>query len=1167
MTTADFLSLLRSKDIRLWVESGRLHYDAPRGVVTAELSTELARRKAELISVLDHSTEAAPVILPVTRDRPLPLSFVQERLWILDQLEPGNTTYNLGSALAIDGPLDVKALEESLGEIIRRHETLRTSFTADDGIPQQVIAPAASFQLPCIMLNDVPEEKREQKIQELINREARRPFDLARGPLFRACLLCVDKESHVLLLNMHHIVSDGWSMGVLFKELSVIYAALVTKTEVSLPTLPVQYADFAIWQRQWLTGKTLAKQLAYWKQQLQGAPAGLELPHDRPRPALQTFVGGRLSLSLSDSLGKALRNLSSREGATLFMFLLTAFEVLLYRYTGQEDVVVGSPIAGRNRTETEGLIGFFINSLVLRTDLSGNPTFRQLLARVRSVALDAYAHQDVPFEKLVEELRPERDLSRTPFFQVFFNMLNLDGAELRLPGLRLRRLSGSEAQSKFDLTIYARAEGNNIHFNAVYNADLFRPDRISEMLAQLESILAEAVRDPDRRIAGFSLVTDRTEKCLPSPTQPLDSSWKGAVHTQFSLQAQTSPQREAVIDSSGAWSYKDLDSCSNQLANYLRHSGIEPHDIIAIYGHRSAPLVLAVLGILKAGAAFVILDPAYPATRLIDCLQAAKPRGWLHIEAAGPVPDVLEEFITSAPFRCRLQLPRDSAAISRDSLCGYSTDDPGVVVGPDDLAYVAFTSGSTGRPKGILGRHGSLSHFLPWQQETFDLGATDRFSMLSGLSHDPLQRDLFTPLWLGATICIPDPEIIGTAQLTDWMAKEEVTFAHLTPPMAELLVETAGPECRIPSLRYAFFVGDKLTQRDVVRLRKLAPGVTCINSYGSTETQRAVGYYVVPQSSDSEQSREKSVYPLGRGIKDVQLLVLTAEQRLAGVGELGEIHVRSPHLALGYLGDEALTRMRFSTNPFTGVTTDRLYKTGDLGRYLPDGNVEFAGRGDRQVKIRGFRVEPEEVEAVLGQEPSIQQALVLVREDVPDQKRLVAYLIARAGPALTPTELRNFAKSKLPDYMVPSAFVYLDELPLTPNGKVDTEALPAPDRGSADLEDAFVAPRTKVEEVLAKIWAGVLKLEQVGVYDNFFDLGGHSLLAARVISRVREGFQVEIALRALFENPTIAGLATQIEHLQRQSAAPKEIADLLADLESLSDEEAQYLLAEESPKV
>ena len=1169
MKINELLTLVRNKGIDLWVEREKLRYSAPAGAITPALAAELLNQQAEILKIL-RNTDA---ISPAPRNQILPLSFAQERLWIMDQLEPHSSVFNMPVALRLKGSLDVPALRRSLNEIVRRHEALRTSFIDNEGSPQQVVLAALTLPLPVLDLSDHPENDRENEARRIFTEETHRSFDLSREPLVRTMLIRLHQGEHCLVLNMHHIVSDGWSMGVFFKELSILYEASCTGKLHRLPELPIQYADYSIWQREFLRGEVLERQLSYWKKQLDNVSA-LQLPIDRPRPSSQSYRGKRETLVLANDLAERLKVLSRKEGVTLFMTLLAAYQTLLHRYTGQDDIVVGSPIAGRNRREIEGLIGFFVNTLVLRADLSGNPTFRQMLARVRDVALDAYAHQDIPFEKLLEELRPQRDPSRTPLFQVFFNMLNVDRNLPRFRGLSVEPMGPEEPHSKFDLTIYAGERQGQLCLDAVFNADIFRRDRMTEMLGQLEFLLSQVAENPDRRIAEYSLITARAERILPNPSQLLSCEWKGAVHERFSLQARMSAQQPAVVDGLRSWTYGELNRHANQIARYMLAQGINRGDVIAVYAHRDATLVCAILAILKAGAVFFILDPAYPAARQIACIDGAEPRAWLHLEAAGALLPTVAEHVGKSSFRCKLRLSAATEAILDRHLNDYAVDDPRVDIGPDDLAYVAFTSGSTGRPKGVLGRHGPLSHFLPWQEDVFELGYADRFCMLSSLSHDPLQRDIFTPLWLGATLCIPSDDLIGTSKLAEWMAKERISFAHLTPAMAQMLAETAAPDCRLPSLRYAFFLGDKLTRRDVARLRRLAPSVTCISSYGTTETQRAVGYYVVPQETQHKERRGKAVYPVGRGIEDVQLLVLTGEQRLAGVGELGEICVRSPHLAKGYFGDETLTQSRFLSNPFTGAAGDRIYRTGDVGRYLPDGDVEFAGRADRQAKIRGFRVEPEEIEAVLGQHPSVREVVVLAREDVTKEQGeagqlnsemenskliLVAYLITHGDQALTTNDLQSFVKSKLPAYMVPSAFVLLDALPLTPHGKVDYRALPGPDESRPELEQRFVAPRTPIEEALARIWAEVLKLEHVGIHDNFFDLGGHSLLATQVISRIHHAFHGDLPLRALFENPTVASLAVQISRIQSSETGVEALGEIMDDLESLSDEEAQNL--------
>ncbi|MFL6335978.1 MAG: amino acid adenylation domain-containing protein [Pyrinomonadaceae bacterium] len=1067
-----------------------------------------------------------PEVPPVgraPREGDLPLSFAQQRLWFLDQLEPGGSAYNMPAAVRLVGVLDVAALGRALSEVVSRHEVLRTTFFAPAGEPVQVVAPPAPVPLPVTDLSALPEAKREAEAERLAVEEAQRPFDLAVGPPSRASLIRLSTQEHRLLLTMHHIVSDGWSMGVLVREMTALYEAFVQGRPSPLAELPVQYADYAVWQRGWLRGAALEGQLSYWKQQLVGAPAALELPTDRPRPAVRSYKGARQRLVLSDELSGSLRHLSRREGASLFMTLLAAFKVLLGGYSGQQDIVVGAPVAGRNTPEVEGLVGFFLNTLVLRTDLSGDPTFRELLGRVRQVALGAYEHQDIPFEKLLDELRPERDLSRPSLFQVFFNMLNLPDSRLELSGLTLETLAVGEAEAKFDLTLYVNEEAGRIVFDFVYNTDLFDGARVAEMLRQFEYLLSQVAENPQEPVGRYSLVTPSARRLLPDPAEPLNSDWVGSVHSLFEARARMHPGRVAVADAGQIWTYEELNRRSNRVANYLLAHGIRPGDVVAIYSHRSAPLVQAVLGVLKAGAAFTILDPAYPAARLIDYLSIARPRGWVQLTEAAQPEKSLAEAVESLALGCRLEVGRAAGPEAA------SDEDPHVEVGPNDLAYVAFTSGSTGRPKGVLGRQGPLTHFLPWLSETFGLDETDRYSMLSGLSHDPLHRDIFTPLCLGAAITIPDPaEMTTPGYVAGWMEREHVSVAHLTPAMGQLLTEGASEAGReVRTLRRVFLVGDVLTRSDVSRLRGLAPGVECVNYYGSTETQRAVSYFVVPEwRNDAGQTPGKEILCLGKGIKDVQLLVLKPGGRLAGVGEAGEIYVRSPHLALGYLGDERLSSERFVNNPFTREEADRLYRTGDLGRYLPDGNVEPLGRADQQVKIRGFRVEPGEVEAALIRHVGVRECVVVAREDAPGGKRLVAYVVAEPGASDTAEALRRHLKEGLPDYMVPSVFVTLDALPLTPNGKVDRKALPPPEgvRGGGE----HVAPRTPVEEVLCSIWAEVLGVERVSVNDNFFELGGHSLLATQVVSRIRQSLNPGLGLRELFEYPSVAELAERV---------------------------------------
>lgn len=1093
---------------------------------TPEACVPSSAKRALLAKLLRGDVDAQPTpTRTVSRrpaDTPPQLSFSQERLWFLDQLMPGSPVFNVPIAVPISASLDRAVLQRCVNEIVRRHEVFRTSFLTVDGKPTPVISEDVNVNVETIDLTSLTESERTVECQTLAKAESLRPFDLECAPLLRTTLIRLSEEKSIFLLTMHHIVSDGSSILIFFRELSALYQALVKGDASPLAELPVQYADYALWQRDWLQGEVLERQLSYWKNQLAGELPVLDLPADRPRPAVQTYPGDRVTVVLPAELTAALTVLSQREGATLFMTLLAVFKILLQRHTGQEDIIVGSPMANRPQTETEGLIGFFLNNLALRDDLSGDPDFHQLLARVRKTALDAYANQDVPFERLIGELRPERDLSRTSIFQVYFNLFSFSD-QIDLPDGETVSfvdawLASEEDLSKFDLTLYAGVGAKEIKLAFAYNTDLFARARIEQMADQFSHLLSQIVARPDEKISRFSLVTSRAESVLPKPTKTLAAHREKPIHELFSEQAKLHPDKTAVEDARESLSYRELDSRSNRLANYLRGGGIRTGDVVAIYGHRNVSLVWAILAVLKAGAVFLILDPDYPVERLMSCLEIAAPRGWLQLEAAGILPELLDRFVETLDL-CRLELPNQA-----DLLVSYSIEAPRVNIGADDLAYIAFTSGSSGKPKGVMGRHGPLTLFTSWAINKFGLNENERFCMLSGLAHDPLHRDIFTPLQLGGTVCIPDQaNIESPSRLRAWMKQKNVTVANLTPAMSQLLSEGATNEEEINSLRYSFLVGDVLTKRDVARLRKLAPKITCVNLYGSTETQRAVGHFVVPNTEVDAPAFDKQVLPLGQGIKDVQLLVLNREQQLCGIGEAGEIYFRSPHLAKGYLGDATLTNERFIQNPFTNEAGDRLYRTGDLGRYMPDGHVEHLGRADRQVKIRGFRIEPAEIEAVLTKHPDIHEAAVIAQRNDSDETCLVAYVVG--DQQVASSVLHDYVGESLPVYMVPSAFVMLDALPLTQNGKLDRAALPRPNQIQNVRREDHTAPRSATERVLAEVWKEVVSLETIDIHENFFELGGHSLMAVRLFAAMEKRFDKRLPLATLFHAPTIAQLA------------------------------------------
>jgi len=1060
---------------------------------------------AELIRLLEEErTEpaagTADVIPSVPRGGDLPLSVAQERLWFLDRLNPGTTAFNLNESMLLAGALDVPALTRALTEVLRRHESLRTAFVEVQGRPAQRILPARAVPLPLVDLSSLPEGRREAETERLATRATDHSFTLSRPPLLVAMLLRQAAERHALTLVFHHIVGDGWSTIVLLTELVRIYRAFAAGEPSPLPEPVLQYADFASWQRSLSREEEMARQLAAWRERLAPPLPVLDLPTDRPRPAVQTFRGLSETLLLPPELASGLRGLGGPVGATPFMVLLSGFAVLVSRWSGQEDLVVGSPFAGRDRQELEHVIGIFLNMLPLRIDLSSDPTFRTLLDRVREMAVAAYASQDVPVEKIIEEVQPGRDPSRSPLFQVLFNLQGFPNRDFDVPGLAIETLPLREMPSRFDLTVYGEEiPSGELFLDLVYNADLFDRATMLGFLAQLRQLLERAIAEPDTPVSRISLLTPEAAALLPDPSATFAAGEWRPVHERFAEQARRAPDRPAVVDAEGAWTYGELAEHAGDLARRLREAGIGPGDVVAVLAERSRRLVQALLGAQETGAAFVVLDPAHPEPRREAILRQAGPRVIL-------TPD-----------------------LEIRSWVGDGRRDQGV------RSYLAFTSGSTGEPKGIVGTHGPLAHFCAWHAETFGLTGADRFSMLSGLSHDPLLRDVFTPLSLGATLCIPGAEDLGS--LSAWMARHRVTVCHLTPALGQLLADGATP---LPDLRYAFFGGDVLTERDVACLRAIAPRVACVNFSGTTETPQAMAWHDASGAGAWPARR----VPVGRGIDGVQLLVLNSAGNLAAPGELGEICVRTPHLSLGYLGDERLTAERYVTNPWTGDTADRLYRTGDLGRYRADGTVDLAGRRDGQIQVRGFRVEPAEVEAALGGHPAVREAAVLLHGTA-----LTAWLAtAPDEPRPSSGELRDFLRRLLPDPMIPEAFIWLERLPLTPNGKLDRRALPDPAQ-EVSRETGFEAPDTPVEEGVAAIWCEILSLERVGRHDNFFELGGHSLLAVRVIAALREKYGVEVPLPVLFEKPTVAEQAQAVVDLGLAQADATELEQLLANLE------------------
>ncbi|NEO70811.1 non-ribosomal peptide synthetase, partial [Moorena sp. SIO3H5] len=1067
---------------------------------------ELEPKLTQLLTTEDQLS--LPPIQPRTDSEQLPLSSAQERLWFLNQLEGSSATYNMPGALRITGNLAINTLEQALSEIINRHEVLRTSFTTVNGTPTQVIHPHSTININVLDLQQCPEPERETILQQLLQQEATTPFDLEVAPLIRCKLWQLDTTEYVLALTMHHILSDGWSIGILIEELSSLYQAFCVGAPSPLPQLPIQYADFALWQRQWLSGEILETKINYWKQALFGAPKLLQLATDYPRPTVSTYQGRTESFSLNTELTQKLQTLSRESGTTLFMTLLAAFGTLLHRYSGQEDILIGTPIANRNRREIEPLIGFFVNTLVIRTDLSGNPCFRELLRRVRSVTLDAYAHQDVPFEKLVEQLQPERSLNYNPLFQVLFNMLDFEEKELELPGVKLEKIDTIEADSKFDLTLYAAKKNQKIELKIVYNVKLFLPKRIRFFLNQFNQLITQIVAYPNHPISSYSLVTPESKHLLPDPKAVLPQSHYELVTTMFTSWAKRTPAQPAICQGFSTWNYGELSQTAQTLGKVLLAHGIKGGDVVAVSGVRSFGLIASIIGVFLSGGVLLSVDPKLPNPRQLLMLHQAKAKYIIYV-GIQPLDD---ESIWNSLVNISVE-PETAEVINSQKDISQITHLPEIV--SDDAAYIFFTSGSTGVPKGVLGSHQGISHFLTWQRQRFEIGQQDRIGQLTGLSFDVVLRDILLPLTSGAILCLPQEEdILEPTLILSWLETEQISVLHTVPTLAQSWLTNVPPGVSLSSLRWLFFAGEPLKGTLVRQWREVFPQAgEIVNLYGPTETTLAKCCYQVPHQPSS------GIESVGWPLPETQALVLGENNQLCGIGEEGEIVIRTPFGSLGYINASQENLSRFVKNPFSNDPQDLLYYTGDRGRYYLDGSLEILGRFDHQVKIRGVRIEPGEIETVLSQHQAVLQTIVIATEDIAGNKRLIAYVVT-SDQSLTSFQLREFLFSKLPSYMVPSAFVTLDSLPLTHNGKVDRKALPAPD-GVFTPEHEYVPPRTPSQEIIANIFADVLSVDNVGIHDNFFELGGHSLLATQLISRLRVAFKVEIPLRAVFESPSV----------------------------------------------
>ena len=1072
-----------------------------------------------------------------------PLSFAQERLWFLNQLEPGNPAYNRPLALRLSGRLDISGLRRALDEILCRHEVLRAIFCRVDGSPFQAITPCRPLAMPVTDLDAHDSSHGEARARLLAREEAQRPFDLERGPLVRAHLLRLDPADHVLILVFHHIVFDRWSATVLINELTTLYEAHVNGNPSPLPAPRIPYADYAHWQVERFADDALDVHLAYWSKQLAGL-SPLNLPTDRPRPAVRTHRGGCERLVLPSSLLQRLKDLSGEENVTLFMTLVGAFAVLLHRYASQDDIAVGIPVAGRTHVDTESLIGLFLNTLVLRNDLSGNPSFRELMGRIRETALAAYAHQDLPFERVVQVLQPERDLSRAPLFQVMFNLESIPGKAARPATLRIDEFVFESGVSQFDLALELVEQGDEMFCLMTYSADLFDAATIARMLGHYRTLLEGILSDPDERIGYLPLLTERERHKMLVEWNATESEFPDdlCVHHLFEAQVERTPDAVAVRFKDRQLTYRELNTQANRLAHCLRSRGVGPEVLVGMCMEHCLEAVVAILGILKAGGAYVPLDPAYPLERLRYMI--ADSGGKLVVTLSS-----LAERVVSAGAPDWLVL--DLGDISPE-MAGQPSNNPHPEgLGPDNLAYVIYTSGTTGRPKGVPVQHAGVVNVV-WYRVTklFDKETLSESLLQSSLSFDASVVHLFMPLAAGGVVHIAADLLLVERLLNNGA----LTWFELTPSSLEALLADIGLLGYGATLSVG---GEQVSQQLVDRIRTHSCVSRMINIYGPTEATIAATDSVLidraprgskPRGNGAEENRRRRV-TVGRPMWNVRVYILDRYLKPTPVGVPGELHIAGVGLARGYLHSPGMTAERFIPNPFCAHPGERLYKTGDEAQYLPDGRIELRGRTDRQVKVRGFRIELGAIESILERHPGVRQAVAVTWETDPGgalgemyDGRLVAYVVPKDDGSSV-HELRRHVSQRLPRWMIPSHFVFLDELPLTPHGKVDRRGLPAPQVARAEVGTAIVAPRTRDEHQLAQIWADVLKLEQVGVHDNFFDLGGHSLLASRVVSRIRSVTGLDVPLRVIFETPSVAGLVQSLETIRWATRGPQPPAD------------------------
>jgi len=1065
--------------------------------MVAQSSSNLTEEQRELFARLllqEGVEDGGQASIPRrSRSGELPLSYAQQRLWFLQRFGADNGAYNIPGFLRLKGSLNVEALRLAVAQIVDRHEALRTSLVEREGKPIQVIGAPAGLEVPLIDLGAHPEHEREEAAQTIVRAQAFAPFDLSRPPMIRATILRLRPDDHILLVVMHHVASDGWSLGVFANEFRLLYEAFVRSAASPLPELPIQYADYAAWQREWLTGEVEERQLGYWRKQLADVP-DLELPMAGNRPAIRSEDGGRVDFKITASLRASLERIGQEDGATLFMVTLAVFQLLLHRYSGQLDIAIGTPIAGRTRRETEGLIGFFVNTLVMRTDFSGNPSFRQLLARIRELALHAYANQDMPFDRLVMELDPDRQVNKTPLFQALFALQNLPDSLWDLPGLEAQWTEGVPGREQFDLILELKPYSSGLQGTIGYRTDMFDSETVERMASHFVTLIESVCAAPQALIGQLELLPQRERRQVLEDWNRTQANYPGgSLHGLFEQQVERTPDRIAILDAGGELTYSQLDLRANRLAHYLRARGLGPQARVGVCLERSADIAVALLGILKAGAAYVPLDPAYPADRLRFMLEDSRAGLVLtHAAVAGA-------------------LPRTGALVvlmdaQREAIDACPAVRPQTVVESGDAAYIIYTSGSTGMPKGTVIEHASAVTLIHWARELHSDEELAGMLAATSICFDLSVYEIFLPLcWGGTAIMAKNALHLETLEHAG-----RVRIINTVPSAIAELVRLGAVPQGVLTVNLA---GEVLKRSLVEQIYQNTNVQRVINLYGPTEDTTYSTYAALKRGDPDEVT-------IGKPIANTRAYVLDERLQPTPIGIPGELCLAGGGLARCYLNRPDLTAERFIPDPFS-ERGERMYRTGDRACWLANGELRFHGRRDQQVKLRGYRIELGEIETALREQECVGQAVVIAREDEPGQKRLAGYVTTRAGKTYPGSDaLRDSLLRRLPEYMVPPVIVELDAMPLTPNGKVDRKRLPAPDAGRPSGSEYF-APTTATQEVLAGIWTDILGLERVGVRDNFFRAGGHSLLATQVISRVRELLRIDAPVREMFEAPTI----------------------------------------------